>query len=317
MFALLSLASCWHVQSHEEKSFMTWMRSNSVMYVGDEYQLRLGIWLARDRYIRDFNRGKHSFRLGHNALSALTPAEYESMLGFKPRAASNAKNVTVTPKNDPDAVDYRQNGWVNDIKDQGTCGSCWAFSAVQAVESQWAKVKGELLSLSESNLVDCVTACDACNGGMMSIAYDWIRAHQNGKFMKEDDYPYVPLEQACLFDASKAVANVASYIGVSWMSEADLKSKVANYGVAAIAIFASLSSFMSYESGIYYDLLCEPLTQNHGVGCVGYGTENGTDFWIVRNSWGKGWGEEGYIRIKRNAWNQCGVASNAIIPLVE
>ena len=138
-----------------------------------------------------------------------------------------------------------------------------------------------------------------------------------GKFMKEDDYPYVPLERACLFDASKAVANVASYVGVSWMSEADLKTKVANYGVAAIAIFASLSSFMSYESGIYYDILCEPLTQNHGVGCVGYGTENGTDFWIVRNSWGKGWGEDGYIRIKRNAWNQCGVASNAIIPLVE
>lgn len=317
MFALLALASCWQVPAAEQKSFMSWMRENSLAFVGEEYHFRLGLWLARDRYIRDFNRGTHSFKLGHNQLSALTQAEYEAMLGFKQPVTRRAK-VEVAPSNDdPESVDYREKGWVNEVKDQGQCGSCWAFSAIQAVESQWAKVKGELLSLSESNLVDCVNTCNACNGGMMSTAYEYIIVHQDRKFMKEEDYPYVPLEQACMFDASKAVAHIQTWVEVSWMSESDLKTKVAQNGVAAIAIYASLSSFMNYKSGIYYDLLCEPFIQNHGVGCVGYGTENGTDFWIVRNSWGKTWGEGGYIRIKRNAWNQCGVASNAIVPLVE
>lgn len=318
MFVLFSLASArMTVLSAEEKSFMSWMRNTNRMYVGDEYQFRLGLWLAADRRIKEHNKGESSFMMGHNDFSAMTRSEYESMLGYRMTSEAETEDIVESNYDAPDALDYRDNGWVNQIKNQADCGSCWAFSSVQGIETNWAKATGTLLSLSESNLVDCCSSCNGCNGGMMDTTYKWVIANQAGKFMLERDYPYVAVQRSCVFDPEKAVANVASYVKVTLFSESDLKKKIAEYGAADLAIYASLSSFQSYKSGIYYDILCEGIYLNHAVGCIGYGTQDGTDFWIVRNSWGTGWGEAGYIRIKRNALNQCGVASKAIIPLVQ
>ena len=125
----------------------------------------------------------------------------------------------------PDSIDWREKSIVNAVKDQGQCGSCWAFSAIQAQESQYALIFGTLQSLSESNLVDCAWECKGCNGGWPWSGYDHVIVYQKGKFMLEDDYPYQPVTGTCQFDASKGVQTITGYIEVD-ESEVDLKEKV-------------------------------------------------------------------------------------------
>lgn len=269
--------------------------------------------MANSRLVQEHNGAELGFSLELNHLAHLTPAEYKSLLGLKvslkPRNAKPSNFVA------NDAIDYREKGFVNKVKDQGQCGSCWAFSAIQAQESQWAKVKGTLYSLSESNIVDCVKTCYGCNGGLMTLAYDYVIKYQDGMFMKEEDYPYVARQGACKFDKLKGVTKITGYVEVVEGSEADLAAKIAQNGVACIAIDASHYSFQLYSGGIYDEKKCSPEDLDHGVGCVGYGSENGKNFWIVRNSWGQGWGEKGYIRMIKDKSNQCGEASMACVPV--
>lgn len=122
-------------------------------------------------------------------------------------------------------------------------------------------------------------------------------------------------EGTCSFDSSKAIGKVTSYYLVFFHSESDLLYKVAQTGVVSVGIDASLASFHSYSSGIYQDSSCSSWFLDHAVACVGYGSEDGTDYWIVRNSWGTAWGEKGYVRILRGQ-NMCGIASSAIVAYV-
>jgi cathepsin L len=284
------------------------------MFTGEEYKTRLGIWLSNKRLVQEHNKAK-DFLLSMNHLAHYTPAEYKAILGFK---QNKAKRVASTPSNfkAPTSIDWREKKVVNDIKDQGQCGSCWTFSTIQAMESQWAIKHSKLYSLSEQNLVDCVSTCYGCNGGLMEPAYDYVIKYQSGKFMTEDDYPYTGQDGTCKYDSSKGVTQVTGYITVTEDSESDLEAKVAQYGPAAIAIDASHYSFQLYSSGIYDESSCSPENLDHAVGCVGYGTESGTAYWIVRNSWGTSWGENGYIRMVKGKNNQCGEASAACIPTV-
>ena len=214
MFALVACAVCAPIFGlDEEKSFVAFMRQHGLAYTGDEYHLRLGIYLANSRYVSEFNRKPHSFRVGLNKFSCLTPTEYQVLLGVRvpARSASPAKTAA---SGAPDSFDWRDKGVVTAIKDQAMCGSCWAFAAVGAQESQYAIVTGTLQSLSESNLVDCATTCWGCQGGWPTDAYQYVVEHQNGQFMLEDDYPYKPIQGACLFDASKSVQKVKGYMEV-------------------------------------------------------------------------------------------------------
>jgi len=313
MFALFAAsAKCFH-HAHEEKSFLSWMRDSNQLFTGEEYQTRFGIWMSNNRLIQEHNSAQNGFFLSLNHLSHLTPSEYRSLLGFKPSLRNRAAKKSNFISNE--AIDWREKGIVNPVKDQGQCGSCWAFSSIQAQESQWAKVHSVLYSLSEQNLVDCVKTCYGCNGGLMDLAYDYIIKYQDGLFMKEEDYPYTPRQGACRFDKTKGVTKITGYINVVQGSEDDLAAKVSQYGVAAIAIDASHYSFQLYSGGIYDEKKCSPEDLDHAVGCVGYGSENGKNFWIVRNSWGQGWGEKGYIRMIKDQGNQCGEANYAIIPI--
>jgi len=296
----------------EERSFVSWMRENENMFTGDEYHQRLGIFLANKRLVREHNAANKGFKVALNKFAALTSSEYKSLLGFKPIAATSAKAVKYST-NGAD-VDWRQKGCVNPIKDQGQCGSCWAFSAVQAVESCYAASTGTLYSLSESQLVDCCSACSGCDGGFPSSAYDWVIKHQNGGFMKEEDYPYSPSEHSCKFDPSKVVVTISGYSEVASGSESDLAAKCASVGPIAVGIDASNWSFQLYSSGIYDEPSCSSYSLDHAVGVIGYGSEGGVNYWIVRNSWGTSWGEEGYIRMVKDKNNQCGEATNACYP---
>jgi len=295
----------------QEKSFVAWMRSNNAYYTGDEYKQRLGTFLTNQRLVSEHN-AKKTFRVAMNKFAALTPAEYRSMLGFKPIKAQKA-SVASGRRNDVE-LDWRTKGCVNPIKDQGQCGSCWAFSTVQSVEGCYAAQKGTLYSLSEQQIVDCVDSCAGCDGGLMTAALDWVLKHQDGGFMGEDDYPYHPYETTCAFDPSKVKVTIVGYKEIQEGSEADLADKCASQGPIAIAIDASNWSFQMYSGGIYDEPSCSSYNLDHGVGCIGYGTEGSTKYWIVRNSWGEDWGEQGYIRMVKDKNNQCGEASAACYP---
>ena len=314
MLSILSAtASCSLCSKNEEQSFVHWMRQTNNMFTGEEYQTRLGIWLQNKRIVQEHNRNG-AFRIELNHLAHYTPAEYKSLLGFKPNMVPS-KPATPSNYAAPESFDWRDKGVVNDIKNQENCGSCWSFSTCQAQESQWAITTGKLLSLSEQNLVDCVITCSGCSGGLMDLAYDYVIKYQNGLFMNEDDYPYTARDGTCKFDKSKGVTKVTGYRTIKEGSESDLAAKVAQYGPAAIAIDASHWSFQLYSSGIYDESSCSPSNLDHAVGCVGFGKEGNKAYWIIRNSWGTSWGEKGYIRMIKDKNNQCGEATCAIIPI--
>jgi cathepsin L len=302
----------------EEKSFIQWMRSNNQIYTSDEYNLRLGLWMQNARIVQEHNRKNLGFTLSMNGLSALTPAEYRSMLSFRP--ISTVRKTLPKKNNANDVViDWRDKGCVNAIKNQGSCGSCWAFSTTQAAEGQYAAIRGTLYSFSEQNLVDCVTKdydCEGCDGGLMEGAYNYVIDKQGGQFMLESDYGYKGTAGTCKWDASKAVGKITGITTITEGDEADLADKCLNYGPIAIAIDASHISFQLYNKGIYDEKRCSPDNLDHGVGCIGYGTENDVNYWIVRNSWGTSWGEKGYIRMVKDKNNQCGEASMACFPTV-
>ena len=297
---------------HEEKAFLGWMRETGNIFTGDEYQKRLGIWATNKRIVQEHNAGKASFTLALNKLAHMTPSEYRSLLGFK---YNRAERKAMKSNFKADSIDWRQKGAVNPIQDQGQCGSCWAFSAIQAQESQYFITYGQLQKLSEQNLVDCASTCYGCNGGLMNLGYDYVISKQGGKFMLEEDYPYTAYQGTCKFDATKAVSKIVGCVAVVEDSEEDLAAKVASMGPAAIAIDASHFSFQLYSRGIYDESACSSYNLDHGVGCVGFGTEDGVNYWIVRNSWGTSWGESGYIRMVKDKNNQCGEATAATIPV--
>jgi cathepsin L len=296
------------------------MRTTNQLFTGDEYHLRLGVFVANSRFVSEQNRQPGSlFRCSLNHLAALTPAEYRSMLGYrksdKVALPKKAKRAPLRRGAAPDSLDYRDQGVVNAVKDQGQCGSCWAFSAIQAIESTYALQTKNLYSLSEQNLVDCDIVSLGCEGGNMITAFAYLILLQGGKVATEVGYPYTAADGSCVYDSSKAVGPLLDDFteGIPF-DESGLKESVASYGPHAVAIDAAGVSFQLYTSGIYNDQSCSALLLDHGVGVIGYGTESGTDYWLVRNSWGVNWGEKGYIRIARNAGNECGVATEPSVP---
>ncbi|OHS93638.1 Cathepsin L1 [Tritrichomonas foetus] len=307
-------------QVHEEKAFISWMRSHNIVYTSDEYHIRLGIYLTNARYVQEHNSRNPSFKLSLNKFSTHTPTEYKAILGFNPKY-ENIRKVKFgkisNPETNIDQLDWRDKGIVNDIKDQGKCGSCWAFSGVQCIESAWVLAGNPLERFSEQSVVDCTTSCGGCQGGGYYIAFVHIRSVQSGKLNPESEYPYTATDgNDCEFSLHSKVGNLKNFYDVRYSNETDLAICCANYGPACCSVDASHASFQLYSSGIYDEPECSKTTLDHGVGLVGYGVENDVKYWIVRNSWGKAWGEEGYIRM---LWdnNQCGLATRSMIVTVK
>lgn len=218
----------------------------------------------------------------------------------------------------PASVDWRASGAVTPVKNQGRCGSCWAFSTVAVVEGIYQIRTGKLVSLSEQELVDCDTLDDGCDGGISYRALRWIAS--NGGITTETDYPYTGTTDAC--NRAKLSHNAVSIAGlrrVATRSEASLANAVAGQPVA-VSIEAGGDNFQHYKKGVYNGPCGTNL--NHGVTVVGYGQEaaGGDRYWIVKNSWGQGWGDGGYIRMKKDVAGKpeglCGIAIRPSYPLM-
>ena len=215
----------------------------------------------------------------------------------------------------PFSTDWREKDVITNVKNQGKCGSCWSFSATGSIEAIHAIKTGTLLNISEQQLIDCSVdyGNHGCQGGSMDNAFKYVI--DNG-LCSEEDYPYQGIEEQCM--DCKGIINISDYKDVIPNNEGILK-RVVNQQPVSVAIQANLKSFQLYSSGIYSDPSCG--TQlDHGVLIVGYGHDmyHNMDYWIVKNSWGPLWGENGYIRIQRNIENSsglCGIAMQPSIPI--
>lgn len=268
--------------------------------------------------------GLYSYRQSINSFADQTPREvYATRKGF----GAGDKRVFnpgqesldhIDVKDLPTYIDWRITGIVTDVKNQGSCGSCWAFATVASLEGLHALATRNIVTLSAQNLVDCAQAegNHGCGGGYPWDAFQYII--DNKGIDIEDAYPYKGHDETCAYRKKKIGAGVNTYLNLTSGDETVLKKAVAILGPIAVGVDASGDGFASYSGGVYDDPDCENGFDDldHAMTIVGYGTdsESGKDYWLVKYSWGTSWGMNGYIRMARNANNQCGIPTAACYP---
>lgn len=266
------------------------------------------------KFISDENSKNHSYILGVNIFADYTLEEYREMLTVLPTLPKDycidSKSSTNTF---PTSVDWVSKGKVTRVKDQGQCGSCWAFSTIGAVESLHAINTGLLTEYSEQQLVDCASSYGnhGCNGGLMTRAFSYII--DNG-IVEEDTYPYTATVSTCTAKTGNKLVKSCYNVPAN---EYDLTLSLSKQPIS-VSIEADSRSFQLYKSGVYDNTDCGT-TLDHGVLAVGYGTMDGKDYYRVKNSWSEQWGDNGYIYMIRNSnknsvKGQCGIAMDASYP---
>ncbi|XP_055906562.1 cathepsin L-like [Eupeodes corollae] len=285
-----------------------------------------------EKHNEKYAKGLVSFTLGLNKYADLLYDEFYNYVNGYNSSNENNQYIRktmpeegidyVSPLNFtlPKSINWTERGAVTPVKEQGYCGSCWAFSAVGALEGQNFIHNGVLTSLSVQNLIDCTTdyGNSGCNGGFTRQAYRYVK--YNGGIDTEEAYPYKGVDGAvCNFNKSSIAATDRGYVDLPIGDESKMMEAVASVGPLAAVINVNRESLQFYKSGVFDEAECHSSLEygNHSVLCVGYGTdENGNDYWIIKNSWGDTWGEGGFIKMSRNKNNQCGIANDVNYPLV-
>uniref|UniRef100_A0A3B4XES4 Cathepsin K-like n=1 Tax=Seriola lalandi dorsalis TaxID=1841481 RepID=A0A3B4XES4_SERLL len=262
---------------------------------------------------REAEQGKHSYKLGMNHFGDTVSLDTETGLYATCPKCPSVYNKNWSLAALPKSIDYREKGMVTPVKDQGSCSSCWAFSAVGALEGQLAKTTGQLLNLSPQNLLDCDRQSDGCERGHMTTAFEYVE--ENGGINSEEDYPY--MTQHCRYKPSAFAAQVKGFEEIPEGDECALAQALYHVGPLSVSINTNHGKFWLYKSGVYYNPENKKDLLDHAMLLVGYGeTAEGVKYWILKNSYGTDWGEEGYIRIARDHGNHCGIASAASYPVL-
>lgn len=328
VLASLALASAnLKDRAYYEEKFFEWLQTHGVeVPSGSHFVKMLQNFANNDDFIETHNAGNHSFTVGHNKFSHMSADEWKAYVrgGLQRPAHEPAPFVHEAPtdlRSLSGSVDWVSAGAVTGVKDQGQCGSCWSFSSTGALEGAYKLKHGSLKSFSEQHLVDCDNFDSGCNGGLMDRAFTWVQ--RNGGLCYESDYAYTSgtTKKAGTCQESKCTKdkNVtpSSHTDVTPNSDSAMMSAL-NKQPVSVAIEADQTAFQLYKSGVFTAACGTNL--DHGVLAVGYGTDSasGLDFYKVKNSWGTGWGEGGYIRLQKGGnmqkEGQCGILSQASYP---
>jgi C1A family cysteine protease len=306
-------------ESEYQFLFTRFVAEHNKQYSSDQFFNRFNIFKNNVDYIRSENNKNNSYELGMNLFGDLTAHEFKTdvVAGCYQPSGRPASNHIQGPIRAPKPVDWRNKDgkkYVQDVKNQGQCGSCWAFSAIAAVEGAWAVTKGadQLPNLAEQQLVDCAGSEGnmGCNGGLMDYAFSYLIKFGGSNL--EKDYKYTARDGTC--QASKYSKNcpITSFVDVKPGDENALGDAVA-MGPVSVAVEADQSIFQFYKDGVLDGNCGKNL--DHGITAVGFNTDSSTGYWIVKNSWGASWGKQGYVQI-RAFKNMCGIATDNSYPVV-
>jgi len=285
-------------------AWTVWKRTYGRTYgTNSDEAYRYSVFQKNYNYVNSTNSRQSSYKVGLNKFADMTNEEFKAQYRNLKQKTTPKKNVKLLNEyNTPSSVDWRGQA-VTPVKDQGQCGSCWAFSTTGSVEGAYAVARGSIQSFSEQQLVDCSSSYGnmGCNGGLMDYGFEYARDHG---LELESSYGYTARDGYCNFDASQVAFTIGGYTDVG-QSDSQLAAAVAQQPVS-VAIDANPIQF--YTSGVFDDWSCG--TQlDHGVLAVGF--ESG--YWIVKNSWGASWGESGYFRLARRSTGtgMCGITLQA------
>ena len=331
-FLFLFLSSIFVGFSYEfsnENRFSLWLKEYLITVKNEDHRHRLfENWLSNDEYIEHVNHQNFTYTLGHNKFSGMSQSEYIDYFNLKNIFFDyqHGNKVDTEYVELADSVNWVESGAVTPVKDQGQCGSCWSFSTTGSLEGAYYIKYGNLLSFSEQQLVSCDNFKHGghdmgCNGGLMDSAFQWIE--QNNGLCLESDYSYVSgttgksgsCETTC--DVVKNSV-IHEYNDVAPSSDDAMMSALMQQPVS-IAIQADQQEFQLYQSGVFTGSCGVEL--DHGVLVVGYGSENGEDYYLIKNSWSTSWGDNGYIKLGRGSQynsgaGQCGMLMQGSYPIV-
>ncbi|XP_063833643.1 cathepsin K-like [Ostrinia nubilalis] len=312
-----------HDPAHVEKAFHSYKKHHGKTYKQNEQAMRKAIFHKNWKIIRAHNLKNLGYKMELNVFADRTPEELNILAGTRP-SSPTAVGTMPFPHSDeeikelaedlPDSYDMRFLGYVGPIKNQGECGSCWAFSTTATVEGALSKSNGgRNVDLSEQSLVDCAWGFEnsGCNGGQLDKAYEYILKHG---IPFDSQYEYRQKDGYCKVDNTTDTFKIRGFGLVTPRNPEALKLALVKYGPVSIAIRATRNMYL-YTNGIFYDINCDGLHVNHGVVVVGYGERDGTPYWIVRNSWGENWGQDGYILMSALNDN-CKVMDSPYYPIV-